>query len=86
MKKNTNDRPDDPPSMVAQLAAAAAALGKYNGANSNAEHAAVSQASRGPVPLDAYGSRPASMLPALLVAVSCHRMASAPTCSTISIG
>jgi hypothetical protein len=40
MKKNTDDRPDDPPSTIAQLAAAMVALGKYTGANSEAEHAA----------------------------------------------
>jgi hypothetical protein len=40
MKKKTDDRPDDPPSTIAQLVAATAALGKYRGANSEAEHAA----------------------------------------------
>jgi len=38
--KTKQDRPEDPPSTIAQLAAAMAALGKYTGANSDAEHAA----------------------------------------------
>lgn len=39
MTKRINQEPDDTPATVTQLAAAMAALGYYNGTNSDAEHA-----------------------------------------------
>ena len=38
-KKRIDDRPDDTPATARQLAAAAAVLGRYAGANTDAEHA-----------------------------------------------
>jgi hypothetical protein len=38
MMKKSNDRPSDPPCTIEQLTEAMMALGKYIGANTDAEH------------------------------------------------